>query len=156
MLTNLPSRSQRKQRATHTNTSVCTPQLTWPDGHGRLWPNRLWPNRLWPIWVFSVLAKFSGVVVVVVVLLFCVVVVLSLKTLNLAWENGRGPTCSGFGVVVVVVVVVVAGLDFPGQPSAGPPLHWKLRPTGQSNFGQSIFGHRVWPANFGQSIFGQN
>ena len=40
------------------------------NGHGRLWP-----NRLWPILVFSVLAKFSGVVVVVVVL--CVVVVLS-------------------------------------------------------------------------------
>ena len=57
----------------------------------------------------------------VVVLLFCVVVVLSLKTLNLAWESGRRPTCSGFGVVVVVVVVVVAGLDFPGPPSAGPP-----------------------------------
>ena len=27
------------------------------------------------------------------------------KDLNLAWESGRGPTCSGFGVVVVVVVV---------------------------------------------------
>ena len=27
---------------------------------------------------------------------------------------------------------------------------------GQSNFGQSIFGHRVLLANFGQSIFGQN
>ena len=26
---------------------------------------------------------------------------------------------------------------------------------GQSNLGQSIFGHRVLPANFGQSIFGQ-
>ena len=48
---------------------------------------------------------------------------------KLAWERGpalRGPTCSGFGVVVVVVVVVVAGLDFPGPPSAGPPLHWTL------------------------------
>ena len=67
----------------------------------------------------------------VVVVLFCVVVVLcccaqllKTQTLNLAWESGpalRGPTCSGFGVVVVVVVVVVAGLDFPGPPSAGPP-----------------------------------
>ena len=66
-----------------------------------------------------------------VVLLFSVVVVCvvvcccaqPLKTLNLAWESGpalRGPTCSGFGVVVVVVVVV-AGLDFPGPASAGPP-----------------------------------
>ena len=82
-------------------------------------------------WCFSVLAKFSGVVVVVVVvvvLLFCVVVLCCcgkpVKTLNLASESGpalRGPTCSGFGVVVVVVVVVVAGLDFPGPPSAGPP-----------------------------------
>ena len=71
------------------------------------------------------------------VLLFCVVllcccclllfvVVLccpKTQTLNLAWERGpalRGPTCSGFGVVVVVVVVVVAGLVFPGPPSAGP------------------------------------
>ena len=27
---------------------------------------------------------------------------------------------------------------------------------GQSNFGQSIFGHRVWPANFGQSIISQS
>ena len=33
----------------------------------------------------------------------------------------------------------------------------RLRPTlAKSNFGQSIFGHRVLPANFGQSIFGQN
>ena len=45
----------------------------------------------------------------------------------------RAPTCSGLGVVVVVVVVVVDGLDFPGPPSAGPPLHWtSLRRTAQN------------------------
>ena len=25
-----------------------------------------------------------------------------------------------------------------------------------TDFGQSVFGHRVLPANFGQSVFGQN
>ena len=81
------------------------------------------------------------VVLCVVVLLCCVVCCVVCptpkdQTLNLAWESGpalRGPTCSGFGVVVVVVVVVVAGLDFPGPPSAGPPLHWTpLRRTAQN------------------------
>ena len=99
-------------------------------------------DRFWPIVVltdfgqtdfgqfgcFIVLAKFSGVVVVVV----CCCAQ-PLKTLNLAWESGRGPTCSGFGVVVVVVVMVVAGLDIPGPPSAGqpPPLD-PLRQTAQN------------------------
>ena len=36
------------------------------------------------------------------------------------------------------------------------PIRLAVADFGQSNFGQSIFGHRVWPANFGQSIFGQN
>ena len=72
-----------------------------------------------------------GVIVCCCFVLLCVVVCccqpLKTQTLNLAWESGPalgGPTCSGFAVVVVVVVVVVAGLDFPGPPSAGPPLHW--------------------------------
>ena len=33
-----------------------------------------------------------------------------------------------------------------------PLLGW----TVMSNFGQSVFGHRVLPANFGQSVFGQS
>ena len=74
-------------------------------------------------------------------LLFCVVVLLCvvvcycaqpLKALNLAWETGRGPTCSGFGVVVVVVVMVVAGLDIPGPPST--PLHWTPPPPDRPKF----------------------
>ena len=81
------------------------------------------------------------VVVLCCFVLLCVVVCccaqpLKTQTLNLAWESGRAlrdPTCSGFGVVVVVVVVVVAGLDFPGPPAAGPPLHWTpLRRTAQN------------------------
>ena len=93
---------------------------------------------------FSVLAKFSGVVVVVllfcvVVVLFCCVVVLcccvvvcccaqpqKTQTLNLAWESG--PALRGHlfwvCVVVVVVVVVVAGwtsLDHL-PPDPPPPL----------------------------------
>ena len=86
--------------------------------------------------LFCVVVVLFCCVVVLCVVVLCVVVCCCaqpLKTLNLAWESGRGLTCSGFGVVVVVVVVVVAGLDFPGPPSAGPPLHWTpLRRTAQN------------------------
>ena len=160
-------------------------------GHGRLWPNRLWPivvltdfgqTDFGQFGCFSVLAKFSGVVVVllccfvvflfcvvvlcccyvllfcVVVLccvvvfvvvvcccclLFCVVVVCCCLLLYPTPKNPnpepclgrgpalRGPTCSGFGVVVCGCCGVF-GEGWCGRADFG-----------QSNFGQSIFGH--WP-----------
>ena len=60
----------------------------------------------------------------------CVVVCcaqpLKTQTLNLAWESGpalRGPTCSGFGVVVLGCCGCCwFGLPSAGPPSTGPPL----------------------------------
>ena len=98
-------------------------------------------------------------------MLLCVVP--KTQTLNLAWERGPAlwrPTCSGFGVVVVVVVVVVAGLDFLGPLSAGPPLHWTRR-TAQNfalffpspaPFRSFCVSLGVFSLNFGGVFEGQN
>ena len=98
------------------------------DHHDHDHDHRSWPTfgqtdfGQTQFWCFTVLAKFSNVVVVWCC--YCVVCCCAqpLKTLNLAWKSGRGP-CSGFDVVVVVVDMVVANLDFPRPPS-GQPLHW--------------------------------
>ena len=64
-------------------------------------------------WCFSVLANFCC-------WLCCLVVPNPKRHKPKTKEPAfQCPTCFGFGVVVVVVVVVVAGLDFPGPPSAG-------------------------------------
>ena len=73
--------------------------------------------------------------------------------------------CVGVGVCVVCVVCVccVCVGSFTQQPESpnvnisGPrPSKTVMTDFGQSNFGQSIFAHRVLLANFGRSIFGQN
>ena len=69
------------------------------------------------------LLLFCCVLVLCVVVLLCIVVPTPKDPKPFLGERA-GPTCSGFGVVVVVVV----GLDFPGPPSAGPPLHWTPPP----------------------------
>ena len=105
--------------------------------------------------LFCVVVLFCCVVVIVCCcfVLLCVVVCCcaqpqKTQTLNLAWESGpalRGPTCSGFGVVVVVVV---AGLDFPGPPSAGPPLH-DPPPPDRPKFRSFCVSLGVFSLNFG-------
>ena len=134
-------------------------------------------DRLWPIVVLtdfdqtdfgqflSVLVFWPNFLVLLFVLLCCTQPPKT-QTLNVVWERGpalRGPTCSGFGVVVVVVVVVVAGLDFPGPPSAGPPsIGTPLRRTAQNFalflplpatvslfFSLSLSLWRVFSLNFG-------
>ena len=114
--------------------TLAKPTLAKPTlANGQSCLDRLWPNRLWQFQCFRVLANFCCCC--------CGVVLLcpTPKDTNPKPCLGRGgrpsrPTCSGFGVVVVVVVVVVAGLDFPGPPSAGPPLHWTPPPPDRPKF----------------------
>ena len=132
----------------------------------RSWPTlakRLWPNRLWPILVFwpNFQPKKPKPQTQ------------RLHTQTLNPERGgqtlpdptlrapfgppplRGPhlfwvCCCGW--------CWFGSLRWTPPPSVGPtsPGPPPLPRTVKADFGQSIFGHRVWPANFGQSIFGQS